>query len=103
MTKPIRPEDVPAAKRQVFPDEVFQAFNELIALRLTGGVATVRQDEVVTRIMELMNDENLKRQDIFDNGWLNVEEAYRAEGWSVYYDKPGYSETYAATFKFRKK
>ncbi len=32
--------------------------------------------------------------------WLNVEELYRAQGWTVTYDKPGYNESYPATFTF---
>lgn len=32
--------------------------------------------------------------------WLNFEGAYRRAGWKVEFDKPGYNESYPATFKF---
>ena len=33
---------------------------------------------------------------------MDIESIYRADGWGVYYDKPGYNETYTATFEFTK-
>jgi hypothetical protein len=41
-----------------------------------------------------------KREDVFKNGWLNVEHLYETHGWKVEYDKPAYNEDYPATFKF---
>jgi hypothetical protein len=43
---------------------------------------------------------DVERGEIFHRGWLDVEDAYRAEGWTVVYDKPGYNESYAASFTF---
>lgn len=31
-----------------------------------------------------------------DHGWLDLEDIYRDEGWTVEYDSPGYNETYEA-------
>lgn len=45
----------------------------------------------------------IDRETIFRRGYLNVEEAYREQGWSVVYDKPGYNETYDASFEFKVK
>jgi len=42
------------------------------------------------------------RSEIINNGWLNIEEAYRAADWEVEYDKPAYNETYRAHFIFKK-
>ncbi len=97
--QPISPDEVGLAKVVATPDEVFQAFNTLIALNYVGGYSTVKQDDV----MELLEATSLVRADIFKNGWLNVEEAYRSVGWTVEYDKPAYNESYPATFTFRKK
>lgn len=103
MTKPIKPSEVGTLKQTVIPDFVFKTFNELIAKNFVGGSATVKQDDVLNVLSQYCGDqENLPawRQKIFDEGWLNIEDAYRAEGWRVEYDKPGYNETYPATFKF---
>lgn len=109
MSKPINPNEIGPLKRQTFPDFVFDAFNELIAADYSNGSARVDQNKVIQLILEKWNvpykDEDAPnyRQQIFDNGWLNVEEAYEAEGWKVEYDKPGYNESYGAYFKFKKK
>ena len=43
----------------------------------------------------------LTKAKIFSEGYLNVEEVYREQGWVVSYDKPGYNESYDANFKFK--
>jgi len=91
---PIKPEE--AFSGANIPEEVFEAFNELIQ----QNMGTVCQDEVVSLIMKKMT---ISRDLVFKNGWLHVEEAYRRVGWEVEYDKPGYNETYPATFHFRVK
>lgn len=95
---PIRPDEVAIKKRVAIPDEVFTVFNEFIAKNFRGGEARVMQDKVVTEVTKRMK---VSRQTIFDNGWMEVEEAYRYVGWSVVYDKPGFGESYPAAFTFR--
>lgn len=102
MTKPIAPDDVVAAKTATIPDEVFEAFNEAIARHWNGRTSTFTQDEVVKAI-ELKLNGRMTKQELFANGCLDVEDSYRALGWTVDYDKPGYCETYAANFTFKKK
>ena len=81
---------------------VFDAFNELIAENLQGKRAIVRQEDAIKRILEKANEENatITRAGIFDKGWLDVEGAYSQHGWKVTYDKPGYNETYKASWLF---
>jgi len=98
MAGPLSPDDIAAAKRQHIPEAVFDAFNELLALKFTNGSATILQKDVLAKL----EAGGMVRQEIFDNGWLNVEEAYRDAGWKVEYDKPAYNETYDASFKFRR-
>lgn len=76
------------------PEEVFEAFNELI----TEKRGHVMQDDVVDRILSKMPD--VTRDQLFERGWLDVEEAYRRKGWTVEYDKPGFNESYRASFTF---
>lgn len=97
--RPITPDEVAGSKNTVFPAAVFEAFNELITQKFSGGSAVIKQDEVAALIAKKTR---VKRQTIFDKGWLNVEEAYRAAGWDVSYDKPGYNESGPATFTFRR-
>lgn len=95
--RPIRPSEVVRKKRDDFPDIVFEAFNELIAQKLSGRIATIEQAEVVA----LMVAKGLREGDIFDKGWLDIEDVYYDAGWQVEFDKPGYNESYPATFTFR--
>ena len=96
MIKPIKPSEVVSAKGATIPDFVIEAFNAEIAEQWSGSSAVVRQDAVVRRV-KAANDAVE-----FDYKWLNVEPLYRVEGWSVVYDKPGYCETYPATFTFQR-
>lgn len=97
--KPITPAEVIKKTGTGFPDSVFESFNELIRDFRNGSV-TVAQDEVLKMISARTG---LNRQTVCDNGWLDIEGAYRIAGWVVEYDKPGFNETYPATFKFKKR
>lgn len=101
MAGPIRPEDIPEAKIKYIPEEVFTVFNEEIAKGFNDNSATVKQNKV----LEVLTSEQFgfDRAQVFANGWLNVEDAYRAAGWKVHYDKPGYNESYDAYFVFTRK
>lgn len=110
---PISPSDVGRAKVHHIPDVVFEAFNELIAVGFISHNSSIiiNQDDVINLITEKMAERgevdlgdpdavaSLRRK-IYDKKWLNIEEAYRAEGWDVFYDKPAYFENYSASFKF---
>lgn len=96
MSKPIKPEDVGAQKANFIPEAVFDAFNAEIIAHFTHGSAKVIQERVVSRLI----GGGMSRHEIFDSGMLNVEEAYRAMGWKVEYEKPGYNESGEAYFTF---
>lgn len=98
---PITPAEALSLKERLLPDEVIGAWNELIATNLTNGVSTVYQSEAEDKLRMLSclpSD-----QSVLDMGWLDIEDIYRAAGWKVFYDKPGYNESYEATYKFSKK
>jgi len=103
--KPIKPKDVPALKKEMLPGYVMEAFNQCIAVGYDGHSAKVYQGEVVARILTLagLAGDELHRDDVYERGYLDVEPIYRAEGWNVSYDKPGYNETYEASFLFESK
>ena len=80
----------------MIPEEVYDVFNDLIAKNLYGKQATVRQSDIIGSICSKMG---LCRGDI-NMKWLNVESTYESKGWKVEYNKPGYNESYEATFTF---
>jgi hypothetical protein len=103
MIKPITPNEVVSHKTNVvIPDYVFEAFNYLISKNFRNGSATIKQNEVIERIISA-HSETITREYLFDNHFLDVEDVYREAGWRVEYDKPAYCETYEASFKFTKK
>lgn len=95
MPGPISPNDA----QQTLPEEVYEAFNELIQTKLRGKTATVLQVDAATLIASKMD---ITTKEVHERGYLDVEGAYRAIGWKVEYDKPGYNESYEASFKFTK-
>lgn len=105
--KPISPDDVGIKKNATIPGEVIAAFNQLIIESWSGNISQFTQNKVLTRILQLLNpgqdtDAKFTRQEIFDNGWLDVEDLFRGQGWRVEYDKPAYCETHEAKFTFTK-
>lgn len=101
MTKPISPDDVVVKKKEILPKEVFEAFNELIIEGWNGYQSIVKQKEVVILIAQKLDIESTSI--IYSNHYLDIEEIYEEAGWNVEYDKPGYCESYEATFTFTKK
>lgn len=99
--EPISPNDIPDAKAQAFPAFVIEAVNALVAAKFTAGSARFTQDDIINKILEgAPRDATINRHDVFDKGWLNFEEIYRAKGWKVNYDRPAYYEDYDANFTF---
>ena len=96
--KPIAPSEVRKAKRDALPDEVIQAWNTLIAEHWDGSEAVITQTIARERLVAATG---LSKQAVAH--YLDIEEVFRAEGWSVEYDRPGYCETYDPTFTFRRK
>lgn len=96
--KPISPKEVANEKQRLFPNEVFEAFNEMIVQNAGGGGGRISVDQ--GEVVDLMVKKGLNRDLIFKNGWLDVEDVYRKAGWKVEYDKPGYNEDYSAYFIF---
>jgi hypothetical protein len=78
---------------------LLKLFNDCIIERWNDRSATIRQDYVVDKIKKKIE---IDYREIFDMYYLDVEEIFRDAGWIVTYDKPGYNETYPATFEFKK-
>lgn len=112
MIKPISPNEVMKYKENIIPDYVFGAFNHLIALKFDGSKSVIKQDEVITLIIQFARktDNRLNFSDqigkfkerLFEDKMLDIEPMYRKEGWVVEYDKPAYCENYEAFWTFKK-
>lgn len=99
--KPISPKKI----KQTFPDEVIQAFNNLLEAKGNSRSITIYQDTAIDEILRVykLAGKSITRNQIFDNHWLDVEDTYRKAGWKVEFDKPAYCESYKAYFVFSKK
>ena len=101
MVQAIKPGDIAKTKADMFPEKVIDAWNKLIAKRFTAGRARVTQEEAMQMLIPLTP--NGDRREVYDEGWLDIEEVYREQGWGVKFDKPGYCETYEPYFVFTAK
>jgi hypothetical protein len=97
--KPLRPDEILSNLAKTTPPVVITAVNNMLTKHFKGGSVTIKQDEIVSEILRL--SPNISRHEVFENKWMDFEEVYRQFGWSVTYDKPGYNESYDATFEFK--
>lgn len=91
----ISPKEVKKRKLSKIPEVVFTAVNSF----LERGHRKIYQTELLAKLKTLAPEIN--SSEYFDNGWLDFEPKYRAQGWAVEYDKPGYCETYDANWTFK--
>ena len=101
MVKPIQPIEAEENRKSKIPDWVLKAFNSVIQRNLRNGTSRFLQKEVVDELILESKDE-VTVDEMFKKGYLDVEDIYRDAGWKVEYDKPGYNESYSASFTFRK-
>lgn len=94
---PISPIEAKKRQQSSIPEVVFEIFNELLA----SGERYISQSTVVQLLKERMKPEEYDQ--VFKRGWLDIEPHYRKKGWKVEYDKPGYCETYEASWSFSSK
>lgn len=93
---PIKASEITKIRHQAIPDAVIEAFNKLILKDFSAGSAKVKQDDVVS----LITGKGLSRKEIFDNHWLDVEDLYRKNGWTVKYNSPCRDENFDSYFLF---
>ncbi len=101
MTLPFAPQEARESNACSIPVVIINAVNKLLAENIgMGRTVTLKQDDIL-EAAGAGKDNNQFRQQIFDRGWLNLENVYSKYGWKVTYDKPAYCETYPATFTFK--
>ena len=99
MIKPITPQEVIDSPKRI-PEEIIKVFNDLIIKNWRGRSSVIKQSEIVNKIVRYTK---YSKDEIFANGFLEVEEIFSKAGWEVVYDKPGWNESYEANFEFKKK
>ncbi len=101
MINPITPQEAKETAASSIPQCIVAAINKLIAEKIGNNKSVkILQDDILEEAGAGINNQDFRRQ-IFDKGWLNIENLYARFGWHVIYDKPAYCETYPATFEFK--
>lgn len=91
------PEDARKARTGGFPNEVIRLVNAMLAKSSLAYVnPVIYQDDVVDELVKLGYD----RARIFADHLLDFEKLYEEKGWTVSYDKPGYSDSGKAYWVF---
>jgi hypothetical protein len=100
--KPITPEEARNEAKSNIPDFVILGINNAIKNNYVKSSFTIRQKDIMTEIMKVA-PEHMTSEHIYKNHWMDFEDLYRDYGWKISYDKPGYCESYDATFEFEMK
>ncbi len=95
----LTPKEVAAKREESRPAVVVEVFNEMLVDAFSGFQAVIYEKDVVAKLVE----RGLTREDIYRFDWLEIQKLYRAKGWEVVRDRPGYNECYDTYFRFRKK
>lgn len=94
---PLKKEEVLVLKEETVPNEVIEVVNKLLVQnKNNANYIKITMEEVVEELMKI----GFKRNEVFDKGFLNFENIYRKQGWTVIFDKPSYNETYKAYYTF---
>lgn len=100
MIKPISPDEIPIQKALDLPDKVIECWNSMIARAYSEGSARITLTDASAELQNLFGKTH---SEIRKLGYLDIEDVYRAEGWRVKYDQPGFNETYEAFYVFSKR
>jgi hypothetical protein len=95
VVKSITPKEAKALK--TFPDKIIETWNQIIIEKCKDGHAVIHQNDIARRLAAAMD---ITTNKVYETGWLDIENFYRKAGWKVEYDRPGYNETYPATYEF---
>jgi hypothetical protein len=100
--KPITPQEC-LKERQIDPT-IAEVVNGLLKKNFNRGSIIIEEKEIVSAFLtakKLQGDDTWTSGRIYDELLLNFEDFYREAGWKVIYDKPGYNETYNASYEFK--
>lgn len=97
MPGPISPDGIAGDSSRI-PDKVFEIFNQLLRMKWNGTSAVITLKEFRDALLAAgFTLERIKAERLLD-----IEEAYRAQKWKVFYDQPGFNETHQPRYIFSK-
>ena len=99
MRKPFTPAEAVAKANHAIPDEIIDAAETLIALKLKNGRAVVPLEDLITESainMHMDREEFLAKSK--GTNWLDIEPLFRDSGWKVSFSSAAYCETYFAPY-----
>lgn len=97
--KPISPQEIVKPIPEQF-NLVIESFNELIGENFNGVSSKFLANDVVNLIIEKTSCE---RNEVYKNGYLDIESIYEPHGWIVEYDQPSIGDSFPAYYKFTRK
>lgn len=99
----LSPTEIVVSKEKSIPEPVFAAFNELLAENVRDGRASIKLNAAAERIVAKMKEAGTSctRTEVFKNGWLDVEPAYRRAGWAVNFEVPDMYEDFEPYYVFK--
>lgn len=77
---------------------MIEVVNELLRKYFDGHQAVIRQEEIKEMFIKRTPEYDSHR--MFAEKLMDIEQFYRAAGWKVVYEKPGYNERGQAFFTF---
>jgi hypothetical protein len=98
--KPITPDEIAKSRASEIPDEVIDAFNDLLKKKFDGEQAIIEQIEVVHAIMVKMDLKPEDREVIFAERWLNIAPLFGPAGWRVVVHEPHVGNERPAYYTF---
>lgn len=93
------PKDALVRHGETIPEELLAVVNKFLAERIHKGQITITRKELA----DALQFTQINESEALERGWLDFEELYRAQGWKVTYDKPGFNETYVGFWLFEAK
>lgn len=99
-TKPFSPDEAIQNQASLIPDVVYDAVNHFLAKQALSRSITIRKPDLINKIREIGGpDEN----ELYENKWLDVEIAYRMQGWDVEYESPDWGSNGVGYYTFSRK
>jgi hypothetical protein len=94
----------PAAARETHesgdgvPDFVIEVVNELIKKHWRDGGFSIKQSVIVTAL--LAKHGNATREQVFEQKWLDFEQAFMQHGWRIQHSKGEWGVEDSASYRF---
>lgn len=101
LENPLKPDEIVDSLDIIIPKSIIKAVNMLLMDKYRGKPVSIKQKDIIKKALELDND--LNRDKIFDNNYLDFESLFKKSGWDVSYESPSYGDNnFDSYFSFKK-